>query len=498
MRRAALPLLLLAGAHAHAVGPVDDAVARVTQVAAWFRGGPAPRHWTVTKATDIRGAYGEWREAGAGAYGRAFEVPGNASLVVKTRAHRELGGARHTREREARSRAEALYLEFVRGRAGAPALRGGWLEGSKLFYVVRRAGTALTESDADVPYLRPAPAWSARCRAAPLAAARALVECVRSFTDAGYFLEDLDGGRFALDEATGEVFTVAAPEPLATSPILGVLDWALHGVRTNRSAHHRTRWDRGKACRSDGECPATTARHRCANHDCAEVEWEAREARGWCRNGRCVGVDARAHVYDLATRAWALPLILAEGRFPSPEAKRRLEELIKRMRSEAPEDRPSFLEVLRALDDKVEPAPAWPAVVSGEAAAVARAAAAAAWLKGAPAPRHWTVRAKDNCTLDAPLGSGAYKRAFTIRENAGVLVKTRAHIAHGARKRRVHGEETARDEVVYLEFLRGSPGVPRLLGRRLGAEHELEFDADAAVGEFARLANDRGQHRRLD
>ena len=464
MRRAALPLLLLAGAHAHAVGPVDDAVARVTQVAAWFRGGPAPRHWTVTKATDIRGAYGDWREVGAGAHGRAFEVPGNASLVVRTRAHRELGGARHTREREARSRAEALYLEFARGRAGAPALRGGWLEGSKLFYVVRRAGTALTESDGDVPYPRPAPAWSARCRAAPLAAARALVECIRSFTDAGYFLEDLDGGRFALDEATGEVFTVAAPEPLATSPILGVLDWALHGVRTNRSANHRTRWDRGKACRSDGECPATTAQHRCANHDCAEVEWEAREARGWCRNGRCVGVDARAHVYDLATRAWALPLILAEGRFPSPEAKRRLEELIKRMRSEAPEDRPSFLEVLRALDDKVEPAPAWPAVVSGEAAAVARAAAAAAWLKGAPAPRHWTVRAKDNCTLDAPLGSGAYKRAFTIRENAGVLVKTRAHIAHGARKRRVHGEETARDEVVYLEFLRGAPGVPRLLG----------------------------------
>ena len=118
MRRAALPLLLLAGAHAHAVGPVDDAVARVTQVAAWFRGGPAPRHWTVTKATDIRGAYGDWREVGAGAHGRAFEVPGNASLVVRTRAHRELGGARHTREREARSRAEALYLEFARGRAG--------------------------------------------------------------------------------------------------------------------------------------------------------------------------------------------------------------------------------------------------------------------------------------------------------------------------------------------------------------------------------------------
>ena len=146
MRRAALPLLLLAGAHA--LTNVDDAVARVTQVAAWFRGGPAPRHWTVTKATDIRGNYQEWREVGAGAHGRAFEVPGDASLVVRTRAHRDLGGARHTREREARSRADALYLEFLRGRAGAPALRGGWLEGSKLFYVVRRAGTALTEDSA--------------------------------------------------------------------------------------------------------------------------------------------------------------------------------------------------------------------------------------------------------------------------------------------------------------------------------------------------------------
>ena len=75
MRRAALPLLLLAAAHA--LTNVDDAVARATQVAAWFRGGPAPRHWTVTKATDIRGNYQEWREVGAGAHGRAFEVPGD-------------------------------------------------------------------------------------------------------------------------------------------------------------------------------------------------------------------------------------------------------------------------------------------------------------------------------------------------------------------------------------------------------------------------------------
>ena len=75
----------------------------------------------------------------------------------------------------------------------------------------------------------------------------------------------------------------------------------------------------------------------------------ARETRGWCRRGNCTGLDARAHTFDLATRAWALPLILKEGRFPSPEAKRRLEALIMRMRSEAPEDRPSLREALRAL-----------------------------------------------------------------------------------------------------------------------------------------------------
>ena len=105
-------------------------------------------------------------------------------------------------------------------------------------------------------------------------------------------------------------------------------------------------------------CPSTLDILRCAKRDCvAGFDKGARETRGWCRRGNCTGLDARAHTYDLATRSWALPLILKEGRFPSPEAKRRLEELIKRMRSEAPEDRPSLREALRALDD-AEPAPA--------------------------------------------------------------------------------------------------------------------------------------------
>ena len=103
-------------------------------------------------------------------------------------------------------------------------------------------------------------------------------------------------------------------------------------------------------CTVDGDCPATSDIELCAFRDCVPG-WDqgAREARGWCRKGWCAPVDARAHTYDLATRAWALPFILKEGRFPSLHQKRRLEELIKRMRSEAPEDRPSLSDVLAAL-----------------------------------------------------------------------------------------------------------------------------------------------------
>ena len=47
--------------------------------------------------------------------------------------------------------------------------------------------------------------------------------------------------------------------------------------------------------------------------------------------------------------------MLKEGRFPSLHQKRRLEELIKRMRSEAPEDRPSLSDVLAVLAGRPVP-----------------------------------------------------------------------------------------------------------------------------------------------
>ena len=299
------------------VSPLDDAVARTASVAAWFRGGPPPRHWTATLPNNYRGG----ALLGQGTFKKAFSVLNRTDVVLKTRVMH--GGARQ------QTWAEVLYLEFLRGKAGVPKLHVAWQEKRSVYYVVQRLSVPLVENSG------PSAAWLKTCRARPLEAAVSLIEGVRSFADAGYFDAEhfLDGRKFALSE-DGAVYLVDAPEPLATSPVRNVVDWALRGTWKDRNA------TKDGTCLADKDCPRLREQgrgERVPGHKRA-----AREARGWCRNGRCVTVDARAHVYDLATRAWALPLILAEGRFSSQKAKQRLEELIKRMRSEAPEDRPSL------------------------------------------------------------------------------------------------------------------------------------------------------------
>ena len=336
------------------VSPLDDAVARTASVAAWFRGGPPPRHWVATLPNDYRGGASlgqdtvtasvdawfrggppprHWTATlpnnyrggallGQGTVKKAFAVPNRTDVVLKTRVMH--GGARQ------QTWAEVLYLEFLRGKAGVPKLHGAWQEKRSVYYVVQRLSVPLVENS------EPSAAWLKTCRARPLEAAVSLIEGVRSFADAGYFDAEhsLDGREFSLGEDGAGVYLIDAPEPLYNSPIRNVVDWALRGTWTDRNA------TKDGTCVADEDCPRL--REHARGERVPGHKRAAREARGWCRNGRCVGVDARAHVYDLATRAWALPLILAEGRFSSQKAKQRLEQLIKRMRSEAPEDRPSL------------------------------------------------------------------------------------------------------------------------------------------------------------
>ena len=299
------------------VSPLDDAVARTASVAAWFRGGPPPRHWVATLPNNYRGG----ASLGQGTFKKAFSVLNRTDVVLKTRVMH--GGARQ------QTWAEVLYLEFLRGKAGVPKLHVAWQEKRSVYYVVQRLSVPLVENS------EPSAAWLKTCRARPLEAAVSLIEGVRSFADAGYFDAEhfLDGRKFALSE-DGAVYLVDAPEPLATSPVRNVVDWALRGTWKDRNA------TKDRTCVADKDCPRL--REQARGERVPGHKQAAREAGGWCRNGRCAGIDARAHVYDLATRAWALPLILAEGRFSSQKAKQRLEQLIKRMRSEAPEDRPSL------------------------------------------------------------------------------------------------------------------------------------------------------------
>ena len=300
------------------MSPLDDAVARTASVAAWFRGGPPPRHWVATLPNNYRGG----ALLGQGTVKKAFAVPNRTDVVLKTRVMH--GGARQ------QTWAEVLYLEFLRGKAGVPKLHGAWQEKRSVYYVVQRLSVPLVENS------EPSAAWLKTCRARPLETAVSLIEGVRSFADAGFFDAEhtLDGREFSLGEDGAGVYLIDAPEPLYNSPIRNVVDWALRGMWTDRNA------TKDGTCVADEDCPRL--REHARGERVPGHKRAAREARGWCRNGRCVGVDARAHVYDLATRAWALPLILAEGRFSSQKAKQRLEELIKRMRRESPEDRPSL------------------------------------------------------------------------------------------------------------------------------------------------------------
>ena len=291
----------------------------------------------------------------------------------------------HKVRREIATRSEVMYLELNRGRRGVPRLYGGWRDAreDRVYYVVQRAGSPIVVDEVSN---NSSAAWLAFCRADPAGAATALIECFRSFTSSGYFMEDLHGAQFTL--AGNDVYAIDAPETLPDAPVTAVMHWIAReaGVSWGGLKYVEMRLSVHQNCTVDADCPAVSDVELCAYRDCVPG-WDqgAREARGWCRKGWCAPVDARAHTYDLATRAWcasrvpfsrlrdprrpavqdaidaplrhrrdssarrALPLMLKEGRFPSLHQKRRLEELIKRMRSEAPEDRPSLSDVLAAL-----------------------------------------------------------------------------------------------------------------------------------------------------
>ena len=121
----------------------------------------------------------------------------------------------------------------------------------RVYYAVERVGASLAHdrllpgkhsaqgNTRDTEYERPAAAWADRCRAAPVEAAKALVACFRSFVEGGFLMEDLDGHQFTFVEATGNVYAIDAPEPLATSPFTTCSTGSRSAARAGKTARRR-------------------------------------------------------------------------------------------------------------------------------------------------------------------------------------------------------------------------------------------------------------------
>ena len=100
---------------------------------------------------------------------------------------------------------------------------GGWRDAAedRVYYVVQHAGSPIFVKEVSILLSNSSSAaWLAFCRADPVGAATALVECFRSFTSSGYFMEDLHVAQFTL--AGNDVYAIDAPETLPDAPVAAV------------------------------------------------------------------------------------------------------------------------------------------------------------------------------------------------------------------------------------------------------------------------------------
>ena len=107
--------------------------------------------------------------------------------------------------------------------------------------------------------------------------------------------------------------------------------------------------DAPDACENDEDCPSTLDFHSCVPEEsCPEGTRGAPESKGECRDGACVLISEKTHVWDVANRAWLLPFI-ADKATKGPERDILLT-LIRHASAHQPEHRPSFGEMVDHLD----------------------------------------------------------------------------------------------------------------------------------------------------
>ena len=106
--------------------------------------------------------------------------------------------------------------------------------------------------------------------------------------------------------------------------------------------------DAPDACENDEDCPSTLDFHSCVPEEsCPEGTRGAPESKGECRDGACVLISEKTHVFDSANRPWLLPFIAEKATGAERDL---LLTLVRHASAHQPEHRPSFAEMVNHLD----------------------------------------------------------------------------------------------------------------------------------------------------
>ena len=148
----------------------------------------------------------------------------------------------------------------------------------------------------------------------------------------------VDGPRLLANTPLGEAVVQTWGQKLGRNDLLTLQKRLLNAQRTK--------------CDTDDDCPPTKNNHSCRRPGSCEAGARgAPEARGKCLEGTCALLSEKTHVYDIANRPWLLPYI-AERATGGDRAF--LVALIRHASAEDPDDRPSFAELVGAIDRRVD------------------------------------------------------------------------------------------------------------------------------------------------
>jgi hypothetical protein len=191
-------------------------------------------------------------------------------------------------------------------------------------------------------------AFTRRAEEQPLQLARSLLVCFRSWASNGYLQNSFKAEQFTIMNENGEIYLVDGPRMLADAPLTKAVVSAWGRVAGSSLQKRLLNLEFKHKCHADDACPSTRNIHSCKRHGaCEPGALGAPESRGTCRDGLCMVLSEKTHVFDVANRPWLLPFIAARA---SGADRDLLVTLIRRASAENPDDRPSFAELVGLID----------------------------------------------------------------------------------------------------------------------------------------------------